>query len=184
MNAAAAAAPPQVKYILGVSVARRNPVHDQLADLVGQLGNVKWQEVVMGLTIVLWLIAFKLMGKSKRKVFKYIAPLGPLTACIIGIAAVYIGGIDKRGIKIVGNIPKGGSPSASWQRPASAQQAHPGRWPLRLWPLRLPLTVCPPPSPNPACPQACPPSRSRSGSPCSMWARCSSWPSSSCSSTW
>jgi hypothetical protein len=42
-----------------VSVSRKDAVHEQISDLIAQGGNVKWQEVVMGLTIMALLIAFK-----------------------------------------------------------------------------------------------------------------------------
>ena len=39
---------------------------------------------------------------------KRIRPFGALFVCIVSLCAVYIGDIDEKGVKIIGNIPAGG----------------------------------------------------------------------------
>ena len=46
------------------------------------------------------------LGK-KYKALRWMRPLGPLTACIIGLCSVYIGHVDNYGIRIIGTIPAG-----------------------------------------------------------------------------
>jgi hypothetical protein len=38
----------------------------------------------MGITLILMLIAFKQLRKSKVKALHYVASLGPIVACVVG----------------------------------------------------------------------------------------------------
>lgn len=62
----------------------------------------------MGVSLMIMLVLFKQLKKAKWRPLHYIASLGPLTACIVGIAAVYIGNLDTNKTLItVGKIPPG-----------------------------------------------------------------------------
>lgn len=60
----------------------------------------------MGMSMILFLVSLKIVSKKVKKLH-WIGAMGPIMACIIGIAAVAAGGLQKRGIKIVEKIPQG-----------------------------------------------------------------------------
>lgn len=60
----------------------------------------------MGMSILAFLVALKLLSKRVKKLH-WIGAMGPILACAIGIAAVAIGKLNTRGIKIVEKIPQG-----------------------------------------------------------------------------
>lgn len=98
----------QVKLIFGVKMPRRQAIHEQLQDIIAALPKAKWQEVTMGVSLMIMLVAFKQLKKAKWRPLHYVASLGPLTACIVGILAVYIGNLDANKTLItVGKIPPG-----------------------------------------------------------------------------
>jgi sulfate transporter 4 len=53
------------------------------------------------------LLTIRFFGQRHARL-KWLRPLGPISVCIIGIIAVVAGGLQDRGIKIVGAIPAGG----------------------------------------------------------------------------
>ncbi|GIL90343.1 hypothetical protein Vretimale_18206 [Volvox reticuliferus] len=107
----------QVKYILGISIPRMERLHDQARVYIENFHNLKWQEFIMGSTFLILLVTMKEIGKRFKR-FAWLRPLGPLSVCIIGMLAVYIGHVDTKGIKIVGNINKGlPKPTVSWWGP-------------------------------------------------------------------
>jgi hypothetical protein len=57
---------PQVKYILGVSYQKQDTLQGELGSLIKQLqlGNFKWQEFVMGMAMLGFLISLKLIQKK------------------------------------------------------------------------------------------------------------------------
>lgn len=57
------------------------------------------------------LLTMKFFGKRYAK-FKWLRPLGPISACVIAMVAVVAGRLQDKGIRIVGTIPKGGSAGA------------------------------------------------------------------------
>lgn len=64
--AAAAAAVPQVKYLLGVSYKKQDTLQGEVANIIIQLqkGNFKWQEFVMGMAILGFLISLKFIQRK------------------------------------------------------------------------------------------------------------------------
>lgn len=56
----------QVKYLLGVTYKKQDTLQGEVANIILQLqkGNFKWQEFVMGLAIVLFLISLKLIQRK------------------------------------------------------------------------------------------------------------------------
>ncbi|KAG2489555.1 hypothetical protein HYH03_012006 [Edaphochlamys debaryana] len=107
----------QVKYILGFSVPRQERLQDQAKTYVENMHNLKWQEFIMGSTFLLILVVMKYVGKNFKRL-RFVRAVGPLTVCIIGICAVYIGHVDTKGIKVVGPIKKGlPGPTVQWWFP-------------------------------------------------------------------
>lgn len=58
----------------------------------------------MGMTLLFMIFMFKEVGKRSKR-FAFLRALGPFTACVIGIAAVYIGDLSAKNIKIIALIP-------------------------------------------------------------------------------
>lgn len=56
----------QVKYLLGVSYKKQDTLQGELANIILQLqkGNFKWQEFVMGTSILLFLISLKFIQRK------------------------------------------------------------------------------------------------------------------------
>lgn len=61
----------------------------------------------MGVSMLAFLVALKMLSKRVKKLH-WTGAMGPILACAIGIAAVAIGNLQNRGIKIVEKIPQGG----------------------------------------------------------------------------
>jgi hypothetical protein len=59
----------------------------------------------MGSTLILILVGLKEGGKHWKRL-TFMRTLGPITACVLGILVIVVGGTGQ-GIKIVGNIPQG-----------------------------------------------------------------------------
>lgn len=96
----------QLKYILGISVAREDSLQGQIAAYVDNLRDFRWQEFIMGMCLLIQLITFKEIGKRSKR-FKFMRSLGPITACVVSLCCVYIGKVNEKGIKIIDVIPKG-----------------------------------------------------------------------------
>lgn len=56
----------QVKYLLGVSYKKQDTLQGELSNIISQLqkGNFKWQEFVMGMAILGFLISLKFIQKK------------------------------------------------------------------------------------------------------------------------
>jgi hypothetical protein len=56
----------QVKYLLGVSYKKQDTLQGELANIILQLqkGNFKWQEFVMGMAMLGFLISLKFIQKK------------------------------------------------------------------------------------------------------------------------
>lgn len=107
----------QVKYILGISIPRKDTLHAQVKLYIENMHNFKWQEFIMGVLLIAIMVTMKELGKKYQRL-KWMRPLGPITACIIGLCAVYIGKVDTKGIKIIASIPKGlPRPTVDWWLP-------------------------------------------------------------------
>ncbi|PNG99947.1 Proton/sulfate cotransporter 2, partial [Tetrabaena socialis] len=107
----------QVKYILGFSIPRQERLQDQAKTYIDNMPNLKWQEYIMGTTFLIILIAFKEIGKRSHR-FRWLRPIGPITVVILGLLAVYIGHVDRHGIRVVGAIKKGlPHPTVDWWFP-------------------------------------------------------------------
>uniref|UniRef100_A0A383W800 STAS domain-containing protein n=1 Tax=Tetradesmus obliquus TaxID=3088 RepID=A0A383W800_TETOB len=100
----------QVKYLLGVSYKKQDTLQGEISNIIAQLaaGKFKWQEFVMGFSMLAFLLSLKFIQRKWPKTM-FLKALGPFLACSIGIAVVAAGkwGNGKGPIKIVKNIPQG-----------------------------------------------------------------------------
>ena len=88
----------QLKYLLGIDLARNNNVFIILYEAFQKFGSIHWLSVVIGIASILIL-------KNVKKIHKAIP--GALVAVVLGILAVKIFALDEIGIKIVGVVPQG-----------------------------------------------------------------------------
>lgn len=65
-----------------------------------------------GMSMLMLLFALRILSKRVKKL-KWMAAMGPIICCIISIAAVAIGKLNTRGIKIVEKIPQGAAAAAA-----------------------------------------------------------------------
>eukprot|EP00879_Flechtneria_rotunda_P022739 GHRR01024015.1.p1 GENE.GHRR01024015.1~~GHRR01024015.1.p1 ORF type:complete len:617 (+),score=164.97 GHRR01024015.1:919-2769(+) len=109
----------QVRYILGYKVPRVDTLYEQIEVLIEARAGFKWQECVMGISMLLFLLGLRTTSRQVKKLH-WIGALGPILACVISIVAVAIGKLNKRGIKIVEQIPQGlPPPTIGWWAPVS-----------------------------------------------------------------
>ncbi|WP_375326128.1 SulP family inorganic anion transporter [Flagellimonas sp. GZD32] len=88
----------QLKYILGVSLPQSGKIHVLLSNIFGSFGNVNFLTLIMGVTVILLIVVLRKVNKR--------LPI-PLLIVVLGILAVVLFGLEAKGIKIVGNIPRG-----------------------------------------------------------------------------
>lgn len=104
----------QVKYILGYNVPRSDSVYEQIELLIENIYKFVWQEYVMGMSLLFLLLTMKFCGKRFPRV-KWMRAMGPLTACIVAMLAVYIGDLGSKGIYVISSIQGGlPQPTISW----------------------------------------------------------------------
>ena len=100
----------QVKYILGykITMGSSTRLQDYMSQYIQGIRNLRWQEMIMGITFIFVLVAFK-EGQKLWKPLRHIRSLGALFVCIAGICAVVIGKVNLSPslISIVGFIPSG-----------------------------------------------------------------------------
>jgi Sulfate permease family len=97
----------QVKYFLGLKLDRTDTAFENLIQIFKHIGESQWREFVMGFTFLVMLLTIKECAKRYKRL-RWMRPLGPITVCIISIAAVAIGNLDgKELIKSVSDVPKG-----------------------------------------------------------------------------
>jgi sulfate transporter 4 len=87
-------------------VPRKDTVHEQIKDYLANMHQFRWQEYLMGGSLLLLMLLIKHCGKRYPRL-KWMRPLGPITACVVGLVAVSAGNLTAKGIKVVGSIPKG-----------------------------------------------------------------------------
>lgn len=108
----------QVKYIVGYDVKGGKKLHEVLGNLIKDMDKFQWKTFLMGVSGIVILVVMKTIGKRSPKL-KWVRAMGPLTVSALSIIITWVGGLDKKGIPIVGDIPKGlPSPStALWSTP-------------------------------------------------------------------
>lgn len=101
----------QLKHILGVDLPQSGKIYILLGSIFGNLGHVQLLTLGMGVLVILLIIGLKKVNKK--------LPI-PLLVVVLGILSVVILGLESKGIKVVGEIPKGlpnfQLPSFQWDK--------------------------------------------------------------------
>jgi len=99
----------QLKYLLGIDVTRGHEIHRILASAFEKMGEVHWLTLIIGFSGIVFI---KLSKRLSPKI------PGALIAVVIGILAVFILGLDEKGVSVVQDIPQGLPvfivPNVSW----------------------------------------------------------------------
>lgn len=108
----------QLKYIMGVNASGQNLV-EIIMDLVGQSQNINIPTLIIGLTVTAFLFGARsylkpVLGKAglSDRLVMIGARLGPILAVVVSIIVVAALDLDKKGVKIIADIPKGLPPLA------------------------------------------------------------------------
>ncbi len=100
----------QLKYLMGVEIARNNHIHVIMAEAFAKMGAMHWETILLGIGGLLVIVFLK-------KINRHIP--GSLIAVIVGILAVQWLNLDAKGVAIVGNVPAGlpvlSVPSIDWK---------------------------------------------------------------------
>ncbi len=88
----------QLKHILGVGLARDHRVHYVLAEAARRADEIKWPTLAFGVGAIAILLAVKRMKRSIP---------GALVVVVVGTVAAALIGVDKLGVRIVGEVPAG-----------------------------------------------------------------------------
>lgn len=100
----------QLKYLLGVDIARGYEIHKVLASTFEKIGDVHWLTLLIGISGIVFI---KLSKRISQKV------PGALIAVVAGIVIVFAFGLDQKGVSIVKDIPQGLPafimPDLSWE---------------------------------------------------------------------
>ena len=104
----------QLKPLLGIEMPRTEALFDTAAGLVRNIGSLNPATAIIGLgSVGLLLLARKPLARFLARrglrpaIAEPLAKLGPLLAVLFGIAAVSLFGLDRAGVKVVGEIPIG-----------------------------------------------------------------------------
>ena len=101
----------QLKHLMGVNIPRSNHVHKIIQGAIENIQATNLYTLAIGLVAIAIILAIK---KFKMRI------PGPLVAVVFGILAVWLGGLDAQGVKIVGEVPKGlpslSIPTFTWQQ--------------------------------------------------------------------
>ncbi|OEK03984.1 SulP family inorganic anion transporter [Roseivirga misakiensis] len=88
----------QLKYLLGIEVARANEIHVVLASTIEKLGDVHWATLILGISGIVFI---KLSKRWNKKI------PGALIVVVAGILVVMGLGLDEKGVSVVREIPQG-----------------------------------------------------------------------------
>lgn len=110
----------QVKYWLGIKVAKSQFVYVTLGEMFKHVGDIKFMPLILGLFWFAALFTNKKMS-AKYKVLKNVGPLGPLVSCVVGILLTWsIPTLrDDYHVDYVGFIPDGLFPVSIGKLPFS-----------------------------------------------------------------
>ncbi|CAN6478091.1 unnamed protein product [Victoria cruziana] len=72
-----------------------------------------WQTILIGVSFLFFLLVTKQIGRRKKRLF-WVAAVSPMFSVALSTLLVYLTRVDKHGVRIVGEIPKGvNKPSAN-----------------------------------------------------------------------
>lgn len=113
----------QVKNLLGIDVPRSNLLHEVIYHTGQHIGETNVLTLALGLGGIVVMAVLRRIDKSLP---------GALVAVILGVAVVYLGGLQAHGVAIVGEVPSG--------LPAFMLPVLDGERLTQLFPLAL--TIC------------------------------------------
>lgn len=98
----------QMKYIVGTNVKKSKIVHETLYNIFSEWNNFNWTVISFGVSFIVMLGLMKWASQRYEKL-KWIKSCGPLIVSILGILICYIFPSleEKKGVELVGDIPKG-----------------------------------------------------------------------------
>ncbi len=88
----------QLKHVLGIEIQQSSKIYILLSNIFGELHGINLYALAMGMGAILLIL---LVGKMSKKI------PAPLLLVILGITAVFAFGLETKGVKVVGEIPKG-----------------------------------------------------------------------------
>ncbi len=88
----------QVKHLLGLNIPRSSFVHEIVVDVVSRIGEINPATLVVGLLAIVTLVLVRRVSPR--------AP-GPLLVVALATIAVFLFGLDGKGVGIVGDVPGG-----------------------------------------------------------------------------
>ncbi|RMF27621.1 MAG: solute carrier 26 family protein [Bacteroidetes bacterium] len=88
----------QLKHLLGIPIPRSHHIHEILLHAAGQIEHIHGATLAIGLGGILLIL-------SARKIHPAVP--GALLTVLFGILAVWLLGLDKQGVQIVGEVPQG-----------------------------------------------------------------------------
>ena len=88
----------QLKHILGVDLPQSGKIHVLLGSIFGSLTDIQPLTFGIGILVILIIVGLKKLNKK--------LPV-PLLVVVLGIASVALLGLEAKGIKVVGEIPRG-----------------------------------------------------------------------------
>ncbi len=88
----------QVRHVLGIEFAQSSKIHTLLENIFGNIDQTNIYVLLLGLGAILFIL---LMNRISKKI-----PT-PLILVILGIVAVVFLGLEAKGVRVVGEIPKG-----------------------------------------------------------------------------
>ncbi len=88
----------QLGNLFGIEVDRSNQMQILIIDIIHKFSEVHWQSALIGVVGILLLLAFKKINKKIP---------AALMVVVLGILVVYFFQLDRTGVSILGEIPKG-----------------------------------------------------------------------------
>ncbi|KQC30377.1 SulP family inorganic anion transporter [Flagellimonas eckloniae] len=88
----------QVRHVLGIEFAQSSKIHTLLENIFGNINQTNIYVLLLGLGAILFIL---LMNRISKKI-----PT-PLILVILGIVAAVFLGLEAKGVRVVGEIPKG-----------------------------------------------------------------------------
>ena len=114
----------QLKHLLGVTIEKSNRFHELVANAMGKVMETHLLDFAIGITGIVLILLLKKYAKKVPAI---------LLVVLLGIGAVYFFDLPDKGVKIVGEIPKG---LPSFQVPDINLKDI-----LALWPMALTLAL-------------------------------------------
>lgn len=88
----------QVKHLIGIDMTNSNLIHEVIVQITAHIGQANLSTVFTGIASIIMLVVLRKLNKSIP---------GPIILVVMGIIAVWLLGLDKNGVSIVGVVPDG-----------------------------------------------------------------------------